>query len=569
MKRIATTLLWSGLLLGGPILPALAQTTTTSWQGGSGDTVNTLNCSSGQRLVGIWVRHGIVIDQIGSRCATPTANGGWQGNPMHGGFAPSGVGGSGTAVDVLCPSDHFVTGFRVNGRNHAPAGLVLARVEVTCQRANTQLNRIGGTTTRSGGGSASGGIWLPPIPVMCPDNRPIADGLHAGTGMFVGRIRLRCRVANPDLQPGAFNLISPTNNHAILFDQSFSWQAASNASNYTLLAYPDPPSQGSPPWTNNVTQRYPAGGATSLGFNSTMVNNLQGRKIAWTVEACSSTNTCRLASGFRYAFVPLLNANQSSPAANASVPNRRPSFSWQQRAGAQRYKVVLQPNSNSPVSQQVMITSFQGVTGTSFTPSQDLPASLGNSPVWFVRACKDFPGGLTDVCSGPFTASDYRVVNLGSSAGPAVTFTPHIAPTFKHPRCTTCHAVAATGFRRVNDRNPGVLPAAHPVVNAQTNCVSCHTNALLPSQGSINPGFQSAPANMDFRNKSDQVLCNMAKQHVSGHSPLQHMTQDKLILWAVGDGRVPGKTLPTAPPNNIASWQSLITQWVDAGMPCQ
>ncbi|TVQ41681.1 MAG: hypothetical protein EA370_01405 [Wenzhouxiangella sp.] len=153
---------------------------------------------------------------------------------------------------------------------------------------------------------------------------------------------------------------------------------------------------------------------------------------------------------------------------------------------------------------------------------------------------------------------------------PAFSFSTQLAPSFQHPRCMTCHAVAATDFQRVNDDPPGVLPASHPVVNASTNCVSCHTSALLPPTGTIDPGWQSAPAAMDFRGLDEAALCSMASQSVSGHSPLEHMTEDRLVLWAVGDGRVPfgNPDLPTAPPHDIEAWRALVTEWVDAGMPC-
>lgn len=566
MKTTITTLLLAGSGLIAISPPAQAQTSNTSWQGGSGGALTrSLDCNSDERLAGVRVRYGVVIDEMQARCVRTAANGSWQGSPANRGSASTNnpvPANSWTNID--CPNNRYVTGFRTYLRSHTGSpGPVLARLQLRCQLANAQLVGLDPPSVASGGASASGGAWTPTW-TDCPVAHPLGDGLGTRSGWYVDRMRMRCRAPNQAPQPGAFNLLSPTNNYAILFDQTFSWQASSNAGNYSLLVYPDPPSQGSPPWTNNVTQTYPAGGATSLGFTPTMINNLHGRKIAWTVRACSSLDTCRMASEFRYSYLPLLNANQSSPATNASVPNRRPNFSWQQREWAQHYKVVLQPNSGSPASQRVTITPPQGVSGTSFAPSQDLPASLGNSPVWFVQACRNFPGGPNDVCGGPRTAGDYRTVNLGSG----FSFSQQLAPTFKHARCTTCHAVAATGFRRVNDRNPGVLPANHAVVNAQTQCSSCHTSALLPSAGSINPGFQAAPSHMDFRNKSNQQLCSMAKQNVGGHTPQQHMTQDKLILWAVGDGRVPGKTLPTAPPNTIPSWQSLVNQWVDAGMPC-
>ncbi len=153
---------------------------------------------------------------------------------------------------------------------------------------------------------------------------------------------------------------------------------------------------------------------------------------------------------------------------------------------------------------------------------------------------------------------------------PGVTFSDHLAVTFRHPRCVTCHAVAATDFRRVNDEPPGVLPASHPIVNAGTDCVACHTSALLPGTGKIDPGWQSAPAHLDFRNLDDATLCNMASQPVSGHGPLDHMTQDRLVLWAVGDGRVPfgNPALPLAPPQDIPTWQQLVAEWVADGMNC-
>lgn len=156
-----------------------------------------------------------------------------------------------------------------------------------------------------------------------------------------------------------------------------------------------------------------------------------------------------------------------------------------------------------------------------------------------------------------------------AGADPGFSFSVQLAPTFQHPRCTTCHAVAATNFQTVNDNPPGVLPAGHPTVNAQTDCTSCHTSSLLPATGTIDPGWQSAPVAFDFRDLDAATLCTMASQPVSGHTPLEHMTEDKLVLWAVGDGRLPfGNNVPTAPPNDIQAWRDLITDWVNAGMPC-
>jgi hypothetical protein len=76
---------------------------------------------------------------------------------------------------------------------------------------------------------------------------------------------------------------------------------------------------------------------------------------------------------------------------------------------------------------------------------------------------------------------------------------------------------------------------------------------------------------MDFRNKTPAQLCGMAKNPgtIAG-TVLNHLTQDRLILWAVASGRVPGTATPkpVAPPGSISSWRSQVQAWVDAGMPC-
>ena len=135
-----------------------------------------------------------------------------------------------------------------------------------------------------------------------------------------------------------------------------------------------------------------------------------------------------------------------------------------------------------------------------------------------------------------------------------------MAPAFRHERCANCHAVEADGFQsdaaHITTRG---LPSGHPTVNAATNCTSCHTNNLLPSQGNINTGRHAAPASLDFRNRTDAQLCEMAR----GAAPemvLNRLNQDKLTLWALGDGRRPQgdirfSTGPLPPPSDRATEQ--------------
>jgi hypothetical protein len=191
---------------------------------------------------------------------------------------------------------------------------------------------------------------------------------------------------------------------------------------------------------------------------------------------------------------------------------------------------------------------------TQFTPATDLPL---DSPVrWSVNACTTAVG-----CGSPANAQQIRQLNWP----PLFSFATELAPTFRHERCVNCHAVVATNFARVT---PG-LGAAHPSVAATTNCQTCHTNTLLPTQGTINPGWHAAPASMDLRNLTDAQLCQRATNpgSVAG-SVLNHLTQDKLILWAIADGRLPNSiTKPTAPPNSISTWQARVQSWINAGMP--
>jgi len=154
-------------------------------------------------------------------------------------------------------------------------------------------------------------------------------------------------------------------------------------------------------------------------------------------------------------------------------------------------------------------------------------------------------------------------------------FSAVVAPTFLHPRCVNCHAVAPDNFQNDPPSNGnGGLPSNHPAVNAATNCASCHTNNLLPAQGTINPGWHAAPGSMDFRRSANenagqhiQRLCSMAQQTASAGSGYQHLTQDKLILWAVnpnqnGNVQLPGGPgRPAAPPGNITAWQNEVYVW--------
>lgn len=112
------------------------------------------------------------------------------------------------------------------------------------------------------------------------------------------------------------------------------------------------------------------------------------------------------------------------------------------------------------------------------------------------------------------------------------------------------------------------------------SCVNCHAVAVTPLSTHPDIAWQAAPSHMDFRAsngqlKSDAELCEMAR--AGGEvitDPIEHLTEDPLILWAVTGGPRPLNS-GNAPPafgqggvDSIPDWRQLIYDWAEAGMPC-
>jgi hypothetical protein len=276
----------------------------------------------------------------------------------------------------------------------------------------------------------------------------------------------------------------------------------------------------------------------------------RGERVRWYVEACNSIGCT--ASDSRIILNTLPSATLVSPPAGSNAGNRRPTFEWQTVAGAQTYELyVYHPQ---PL-QRFSVPSLSSNV-TEFTPAS--PLAMESPVYWMVNACTPAVG-----CGTPAGSDQVRVLHL-------VSFANELAPAFKHARCKNCHAVAATNF--APGAIGGGLPSGHAAVNGATNCAqaNCHVSSLLPSEGSINPGWHAAPSGMDFRSKTDLQLCEMAKNPGSTASTaLAHLTQDKLILWAVDKATMPGGgTAEKAPPQNLTTWRTRVERWVAANMPC-
>jgi|GEM_PF-3449099 len=328
----------------------------------------------------------------------------------------------------------------------------------------------------------------------------------------------------------------------------------------------------------------------SLRFFARIPVEKQTTTGEWSAAAClnGNDNSCsNFAPGKRF-IVLTRQATATEPAGSAAISNTRTvRFRWTNNplANDGTQLIILRgdypPDTNGFVGGNPTVAPPPGISlavprGAN---SYDVTLPPGLTTIrWAVGTCHNFTNANKGRrCSARYTT--WRTATVPGFFGFV------IMPTFQHARCVNCHAVAAENFQNDPDSNPnGGLPANHPVVTATTNnqstqnglgCRSCHTDALLPDQGNVNPGWHAAPAGLDFRNRTLMEHC-LAAHFGAGNatSPaavLSHLTEDKLILWAIGDGRVPvsgGGTRPLAPPGNINTWRKQITVWVNAGMPC-
>ena len=330
----------------------------------------------------------------------------------------------------------------------------------------------------------------------------------------------------------------------------------------------------------------------------------QGHINVVSVQTCNNNDQCGNSVRERFLVLPTAPTIYG-PAHPSPLPaNRTVTFSWQHSMltipggpspfpGDYQLTILtaapedigwtsFNPEAVSPPNQSIRLNTG---SNCAFTPGQSnlnrrchtlsLPAGP-TAFIWAIANCAIYPEKGRRCGLG----SSFRTLNASATA--PVTFNANLAATFRHPRCVNCHAVVQDGF--ANDPQTGGnggLPAGHPQANATMNgqfqqngqgCRFCHTDALLPLQGTDNPGWHG-PGGLDFRNRNDLQLCLSAQFGAGGvpgtNAVLRHLTQDKLILWGIGDGRVPGGgTRPLAPPGNIATWQSLVQSWVAAGMPC-
>lgn len=201
IRCMATTLVLLALAVAAPA--AHGQTQWQQWLGGSGGQVtNSLECPADQRLVGLYVRHGTVIDGLRAKCVA-TNNGAWasgQGSLLPTQASTNNPSPASSWSNIDCPQHQYVSELRVFHRTvYGAKDTAIARISLRCRPATPLLEPTGSTTLVEGGAIASGGGWT--SWAQCPANRPFGDAIETHSGWFVDKLRLRCRAPLP--KPGS------------------------------------------------------------------------------------------------------------------------------------------------------------------------------------------------------------------------------------------------------------------------------------------------------------------------------------------------------------------------------
>ncbi len=574
MRQVKILLL--GTILIGSFAAGQVYAFDTSALGGSAGTADwSLGCGS-KRVTGVRVRHGTVIDKIKLRCTEISSTGAWS-NTNHEwtDYTASDSPNPATdTADALCGSNRFVAGFNVYRRQITTGQTVVARVALKCRQANAQSVATGTDESPEAGAPATGGSWNQ-TNLFCTSSgvTMIAFGARGRRGWYLDNVKLRC-VDPPATPSAAPTLVFPRWNATAVGDDygaTPGWvvrlQSVSGAVKYQICLRDSGAQNCYYNQTLDASSAFASG--NTLQFAVTIPADRQSTISQWTARACNSVPQCGpwAATAESFTVVPS-PPTLSAPADNQVISNTRTvTFTWQANQAANAgYQLVLwrtgQQSGYSVYSPAAALTA----------PHQSIQIPAGTTSYTYNLA-----PGLTSVQWGVYACANFtnkgRRCSLGTQPRgftvPAF-FGFAMAPTFRHERCANCHAVVPDNFAKdtSTDTSKG-LPSNHTTVNASTNCATCHTNSLLPTQGTINPGWH-APSGMDFRNRTDAQLCTMAQTFGGAGSVLNHLTQDKLILWAIGDGRRPSNSTPypTAPPNNITTWQGLVQSWVNAGTPC-
>lgn len=182
------------------------------------------------------------------------------------------------------------------------------------------------------------------------------------------------------------------------------------------------------------------------------------------------------------------------------------------------------------------------------------------------RTVREFTIGVIDIGPDEYPlVTDNTIFRNNFEPVQVVRFENQLADIFRHPRCTTCHAVAATPT--------AVTPRfAHTGLDLTSCAGGCHSG----TGGSLDLSNWHVPINMRLQGLSDRQLCQLAKRDavpgvVSGKD---HLLNDNLILWAVSSGDVPGGGTSSGASHpasslTVAEWAELVENWFADGAHCE
>lgn len=346
------------------------------------------------------------------------------------------------------------------------------------------------------------------------------------------------------------------------------------------------------------------GANTTIRFTVQIPSSEQGSVNRLVVKSCNNNNQCGNATSTERFIVLPSAPTLYEPGTPHTVPaNRVVTFSWQhstvnlqlgQTSFPSDYQLTILTKAPEDIGYpwtNLDTLAFPNVSARLGTGS-NCPVVPGQSNlnrrchtltlapgvvnyVWTIANCATFPEKGRRC--GP---SSFRSMTAPQPF--AVSFSANLAPTLRHARCVNCHAVRTDSYQNDAANNPaGGLPASHPFppppatvwtsdLDNSGACMNCHTNSLLPTEGNINPGWHTPASARDFRNKTNDELCQLARAFATpATSAREHLSEDKLILWAVGDGGVPdGTKRPTASPHSIQGWRLIVFMWDQAGRQC-
>jgi len=148
-------------------------------------------------------------------------------------------------------------------------------------------------------------------------------------------------------------------------------------------------------------------------------------------------------------------------------------------------------------------------------------------------------------------------------------------PTFHSEICETCHSLgdhASIGKQHSSIYGLGTdggfdgLSGSQVVPDSTSGCDECHNTSVGVTQWKT-PAFDKG-INWKTMN-SWQEVCYVVIGHLAtAQQRHDHFHNDPRVHWAITDGRVPGRTLETAPPHDWATWLSYVDAWDSLNQPC-